>query len=208
MATCAVAWLPTASADTCTLTVALPSGQTEVFTVNAAPGTPPSQMVPPGVQFQSESASCTPDSTTTTPSSTQPHLVDLTGDLSFGPGDDAFGAQMVYGPGGLPIGRFVDDTTPNEATVIDEEWSSGVPLIIAGIAPGTPHLRFAHALNAQEWYPYNSGVPPQSWGRMPPAQAYIIQWSFSLKGPPPTPRQRRRLLRMARRRNPSLIIGY
>jgi Transglycosylase SLT domain/Peptidase family M23 len=65
----AVAALPTALADTCTVTVVLLTGQTETFVVNAPPGTPPSQMVPAGVSYQSVTASCQP-STSTTPSAT------------------------------------------------------------------------------------------------------------------------------------------
>ena len=163
LATCATAALPTASADTCTVTAALLTGQTETFVVDEAPGTPPSQMVPAGVQYRSVTASCRSTTTIpTTTSSTGPHLVDLSGHLSFGPGTDSLGALIVYGPGGGRVGRFVDDTTPDEAKVVQEEYAAGVPLIIAAIAPGTPHVRFAHALNAQEWYPYHSGYAPRS----------------------------------------------
>lgn len=206
LATCAITALSTASADTCSVAAVLPTGQRETFVVNAAPGTPPPQMVPAGVQYQSVSASCAPD-TPTTANSTQPRLFDLTGDLRFGPATDSLGALIVYGPSG-PVGRFVDDTTTNESTVIQEEYAAGVPLIIAAIPPGTPHVRFAHALNAQEWYPYNSGYAPRSWGPMPRARAYILQWRFSFTGPPPTLRERMKLLRQARRSRPMLIIGY
>lgn len=140
--------------------------------------------------------------------STQPTLFDLTGSLRFGPGYDALGGMLVYDASGTVVGRYVDDETPNQQTVINEEWNAGVTLIIAGIAPGTPHLRYAHAVNAQEWYPYNSGYPAADWGPMPRAQAYILQWQFSLTGPPPTQRERMRLLRQARRHHPILIMGY
>jgi hypothetical protein len=64
----AVAALPTASADECTVTVTVVGGQTYVFHVNVAPGTPISAM---GLPIQgvivSENEQCTP-STTTTPS--------------------------------------------------------------------------------------------------------------------------------------------
>jgi hypothetical protein len=206
LATCAVV-VPAASADSCTVTVVLLTGQTQTFVVEEPPGTPTSQMIPAGMQVQSASASCSPDATTSTSSAT-PHLVDLTGTLSFGPGTDALGALIVYGRQGLPVGRFVDDTTANEATVVTEEYAAGVGLIIAAIPPGKPHLRFAHALNAQEWYPYNSGYDSHSWGPMPRARAYIIQWQFSFAGPPPTARQRSKLLHQAERRHPAMIIGF
>ena len=70
LATMAIAAIPTASADTCTLVVALPTGGTTTITVNAAPGTPPASLVPPGDTLVS--ANCTPatTSTSTTPSAT------------------------------------------------------------------------------------------------------------------------------------------
>jgi hypothetical protein len=204
LATWGVAAVPAASADSCTVTVVLLTGQTQTFVVEAPPGTPASQMIPAGMQVQSASASCSPDPTI----STSPHLFDLTGDLSFGPGSDSLGALIVYGREGVPVGRFVDDTAANEATVVAQEYAAGVGLIIAAIPPGKPHLRFAHALNAQEWYPYNSGYDLHSWGPMPRARAYIIQWQFSFAGPPPTARQRSKLLAQAERRGPVMIIGY
>jgi hypothetical protein len=71
LATVAVAALPTASADTCTVTVTLLSGQTETFVVNAPPGTPPSQMVPAGIgPVQNVTASCQPSTSTTPPVTT------------------------------------------------------------------------------------------------------------------------------------------
>ena len=65
MATVAI---PTASADECTVTVTLVSGQTLVFHVNVAPGTPISAMgLPIPGPVASESEQCAP-STSTTPS--------------------------------------------------------------------------------------------------------------------------------------------
>ncbi len=64
----AMASIPTASADACTVTVTLVSGQTLVFHVNVAPGTPISAMgLPIHGPVASESESCAP-STSTTPS--------------------------------------------------------------------------------------------------------------------------------------------
>ena len=64
----AMASIPTASADACTVTVTLVSGQTLVFHVNVAPGTPISAMgLPIPGPVASESESCAP-STSTTPS--------------------------------------------------------------------------------------------------------------------------------------------
>ncbi len=143
-----------------------------------------------------------------TAASPRPALFDLTGPLRFGSGSDALGGLLVYDGSGQVVGRYVDDTTPNQAAVINEEWNSGVTMIIAGIAPGTPNLRYAHALNAQEWYPYNSGYQPADWGPMPPSQAYILQWRYSLTGRAPTQRERMKLLREARRHHPVLIMGY
>src|ERR1700741_1499406 len=69
LVTMAVAAIPIASADTCTLVVALPTGGTTTITVNAAPGTPPASLVPPGDTLVS--ANCTPStSTSTTPTAT------------------------------------------------------------------------------------------------------------------------------------------
>jgi Transglycosylase SLT domain/Peptidase family M23 len=69
LVTMAVASIPIASADTCTLVVALPTGGTTTITVDAAPGTPPASLVPPGDTLVS--ANCTPStSTSTTPTAT------------------------------------------------------------------------------------------------------------------------------------------
>jgi hypothetical protein len=67
-----LAAIPTASADQCTVTVTLLTGQVLTFTVNAPPGTPPSQLVPPNIgPVKGVSASCAPPSTTpTTPTTT------------------------------------------------------------------------------------------------------------------------------------------
>lgn len=53
--------------------------------------------------------------------STQPTLFDLTGSLRFGPGYDALGGMLVYDASGTVVGRYVDDKTPNQQTVINEE---------------------------------------------------------------------------------------
>ncbi len=69
LVTMAIAAIPSASADTCTLTVGLPTGGTTTLTVNAAPGTPPASLVPAGDTLIS--ANCVPATTTsTTPSAT------------------------------------------------------------------------------------------------------------------------------------------
>src|ERR1700752_2117781 len=50
---------PPASADPCRVTATLLNGTTETFTVNATPGTPPAQMLPPGTPpVSSVSANC------------------------------------------------------------------------------------------------------------------------------------------------------
>jgi hypothetical protein len=60
--------IPTASADDCTVTVTLVSGQVLVFHVNVAPGTPISAMgLPITGPVASESEQCTPTTTTTPP---------------------------------------------------------------------------------------------------------------------------------------------
>ncbi len=68
-----IAALPTASADQCTVTVTLLTGQTESFSVNVPPGTAPAQMVPAGVgPVANVTASCAPPTTTSTGTSTTP----------------------------------------------------------------------------------------------------------------------------------------
>ncbi len=67
-----IAALPSASADTCVVTVTLVGGQKDTFTVNVPPGTPLSSIHLPvtgAIQNVSESCSSTP-TTTSTPSST------------------------------------------------------------------------------------------------------------------------------------------
>jgi murein DD-endopeptidase MepM/ murein hydrolase activator NlpD len=74
LVTMAVAAIPTASADQCTVTAVLLDGQTVSFTVNATPGTPPAQMLPPGtppaksVTANCQTATTPPPSATTTTS--------------------------------------------------------------------------------------------------------------------------------------------
>jgi hypothetical protein len=61
-----IAAIPVASADQCQVTATLLDGQTVTFTVNAAPGTPPAQMLPPGTPpVSSVTASCQPAASTT-----------------------------------------------------------------------------------------------------------------------------------------------
>jgi murein DD-endopeptidase MepM/ murein hydrolase activator NlpD len=65
-----VAAIPVAAADTCTVTATLLDGQTVTFTVDAAPGTPPAQMLPPGTPpAQNVTANCQ-TTTATTPTAT------------------------------------------------------------------------------------------------------------------------------------------
>ena len=67
LTTLGVAWLPSASADACTVTVTVLGGQTYTFNVNVAPGTPISAMnLPIQGTIISESESCAPSSTTST----------------------------------------------------------------------------------------------------------------------------------------------
>jgi murein DD-endopeptidase MepM/ murein hydrolase activator NlpD len=76
----AMASIPIASADQCTVTVVLLTGQTLTFTVNEPPGTPASQMVPSGTgpvktvratcSHPSSSSSTTTTKTTTTSTTT------------------------------------------------------------------------------------------------------------------------------------------
>ena len=71
LGTMAVAAIPSASADQCEVTAVLLDGQTLTFTVNASPGTPPAQMLPPGTPPVSRvTAVCQPTSTGTTPTAT------------------------------------------------------------------------------------------------------------------------------------------
>jgi Transglycosylase SLT domain/Peptidase family M23 len=82
-----IAALPTASADQCTVTVTLLTGQTETFSVNVPPGTPASQMVPAGVgPVTNVSASCAPAATTTTSSTTPSGTTGSSGSGSSGSG--------------------------------------------------------------------------------------------------------------------------
>jgi murein DD-endopeptidase MepM/ murein hydrolase activator NlpD len=68
--TMGLAEIPVASADQCQVTATLLDGQQLTFTVDAAPGTPPAQMLPPGTPpTSSVTASCQP-STSTTPTAT------------------------------------------------------------------------------------------------------------------------------------------
>jgi hypothetical protein len=65
-----LAVIPTASsADQCTVTVTLLTGQTLTFSVNVPPGTPASALVPPGTgPVKNVSASCVPTNTSSGPS--------------------------------------------------------------------------------------------------------------------------------------------
>ena len=68
LVTMGVAAIPAASADQCTVTVTLLTGQILTFSVNVPPGTPTSALVPPGTgPVKDVQASCTPTTTSTTP---------------------------------------------------------------------------------------------------------------------------------------------
>ncbi len=73
LGTIAVAALPTASADQCTVTVVLITGQTETFTVDASPSTPPQDLLPAGIgPVKSVTDTCIPTPTVTTPTVSVP----------------------------------------------------------------------------------------------------------------------------------------
>jgi hypothetical protein len=67
----ATSWIPSASAEQCTVTVTLLTGQRLTFSVNVPPGTPPASMVPSGTgPVKTVTASCSKSSTSTGSTST------------------------------------------------------------------------------------------------------------------------------------------
>jgi len=92
-----------------------------------------------------------------------------------------------------PLYPYVDDTTPNQCAVVAADRKT-YPVVVAGIPQGTPGNKCAGALNALEWYPFVDGVDiagPAPCGKL----AYVVQWKFAwAPSPPPTVRQRKRLL--------------
>jgi murein DD-endopeptidase MepM/ murein hydrolase activator NlpD len=129
LATMAIAALPVASADTCTVTATLLDGQTLVFTVNAAAGTPASSLIPPGTPpVRSVSAACAPSTSTSpvpsvTTSSTSTSPTTATSSQppsSTGPGKGKKPVKKrsgATGPGGKDTkGTGTNATTPTTTT--------------------------------------------------------------------------------------------
>lgn len=98
--------IPSASADDCTVTVTLLTGQTLTFQVNVPPGTPASSLVPPGTgPVKSVSASCSAPTTTTTPPPTTTSTTPTSpGSTSPGPSQTGGGGKKA-GSGSKPGGR-------------------------------------------------------------------------------------------------------
>lgn len=122
---------------------------------------------------------------------------------------------------GEQIGVYIDDTTPNLEGWLRKAvaaWPHG--LVFVGIPDGEPHLRYGrfgtNVINLQEWYPYGGPWSWRSWGPPPRCEGYIIQWNLPgldangnvVKGPPPTARQRRRLLRWVKMRGAKYVFYY
>lgn len=99
-------------------------------------------------------------------------------------------------------GTYVDDTTPNRCEVA----ASTPGLVIVAEAP-TFQAPCPTGLNVREWYPYDCRFFPGAWGPIPNSRAYILQDRFAWPGcPPPTSRQRHRLLLSALKHHPTLIL--
>ena len=141
LTTMAVAAIPSASADTCTLVVGLPTGGTATLTVNdATPGTPPSSLVPAGDTLIS--ANCAPSST---PSSTTPSVTVTTSTGPTGPTSTATTPQSSSQPGPSSGGKkrkkgTTGATGPAGATGKDVQGlgSNVVPTITTKVAPKGP----------------------------------------------------------------------
>jgi hypothetical protein len=107
---------------------------------------------------------------------------------------------------GFPVGAYVDDTTPAQCEVVAAERVLGVPLVIAGQAPGS-HLSCPGAIMAKEWYP--SGCSYRSLRHPPRARAYILQWRFAWPGcRRPSLRRRVHLLGLVERKHPLFVFWF
>lgn len=107
---------------------------------------------------------------------------------------------------GQQVGIYIDDTTPNrcQTALLDKTLGE---FIIVGKAPNGPPCK--GVLNAQEWYPYDCRYPAGTWGKIPKAEAYILQRHFAWPGcKPPTRKQQRALLRAALAQHPKYIFWY
>lgn len=107
-----------------------------------------------------------------------------------------------------PLYPYVDDQVPHQCAQV-ATLRKQYRTVVAGVPQGTPNHKCAGALNALEWYPYWRG----SFGFPAPCghKAYILQWKFAwAPSPPPTRKQRNRLLRQVERCKPKprLIILY
>jgi hypothetical protein len=140
------------------------------------------------------------------PSAPQPQLVDPIGTYTFC-GADSLGLLAVC-QGGNVVSAYVDDTDPNR----DQNIAAAVNRygwMIAGQAPEGPCPSQSGVICAREWYPFDCRYAPGTWGPLPSADAYIVQWWFAWPGcGPPTPAERESLLAKVEALHPELILLY
>ena len=132
-----------------------------------------------------------------------------TGGFTFNCGTDAsVGATVNFCKNGAVAGVYIDDTTPDVAHWVGLAVVK-YKLVVVGQAPNGPCAAQGDAICAQEWYPYDCRFPPGTWGPIPAAKAYIIQWWYAWPGcGPPTPIERAALLSDVEALKPILILGY
>lgn len=143
-----------------------------------------------------------------------PHLQDLTGRLVIGCAFDGTVSAPAVCEHGRQVGVYLDDSTPHLShwvAVARQRYPHGLILIARPM--GHPGCPWRGVTCADEWYPWCSGAPAWAWGRMPSAQALILQDRYPGLGGchrPPPYTLAARLIRQARaeRPKPRLILIY
>jgi hypothetical protein len=167
-AVCAIAALPTASADECVITVTLVGGLKESFTVNVPPGTPLSQIsLPITLPIASISETCAPTAaapttgSTTTGATTSPPTTTHTGT-----GSTSTASSPAPKPSGPPT----------------QQRSSSHPTSSGG-SGGSKGTKPAGTRSGGSSKPQTKPTAPRSTGGVPtPANP---SYSFALPGPAP-----------------------
>lgn len=143
-----------------------------------------------------------------------PQLRDPTGVYQIGPAFDAECSAPIVTQYGLPVGVYIDDTTPNIAhwiSVAVAKYPEGV--VIVAVSPGMKGLRYGPrppVMNAYEAYIFGMGVPWRSWLPIPRYEAYIVQRDYpgTVATKPPGFAKRWMLRRLLRIRRPRLILEF
>lgn len=139
--------------------------------------------------------------------------VDITGRLVITAQVDQVSQGNIITENGVPVGVFLDDTTPHLAYWIARAVGEHRPdwLIVVAVPPGRPHRHYPPPIiSAYETYFFGMGFPLADWLPLPHFRAYVVQRTYpgTVGKDPPTVVQFERVLRLVRARHPEIVFTF